>query len=143
MASQTSFPCRSGLLVVLTLAFAWAPAWADVAHRPARPAVASVDSLNRSVGPGETLGCESVVLTQMDVRKYFATATEVSGTVFHAQSLILPCSFSGQLMSRGKAYEWNINATGAGYLHSLDGQEQRRFLCRKSCQRALPQLAGL
>ena len=59
------------------------------------------------------------------------------------ESIILPCSFSGRLLRSGKVYEWNINAAGAGYLRSEDGEQDLRYLCRKACEKALPQLTGL
>mgnify|MGYP007097348926 CR=1 FL=1 len=84
-----------------------------------------------------------VSLDAADVARYFATAKQVSAGSFHEESIILPCSFSGRLLRSGKVYEWNINAAGAGYLRSEDGEQDLRYLCRKACEKALPQLTGL
>lgn len=101
-----------------------------------------IGPIARSVGPGETMGCEKVTLGAADVSRYFATATSVSTQVFHYESVVLPCSFSGQLLRGGKTYQWSIHAGGAGYLQSEDGLQDLRYLCRAACEKALPALMG-
>ncbi|GEM_PF-523297 len=112
-------------------------------HADKATPISVIGPVNRSVGTGETMGCEKVSLDAADVARYFATAKQVSAGSFHEESIILPCSFSGRLLRSGKVYEWNINAAGAGYLRSEDGDHDLRYLCRKACEKALPQLTGL
>src|SRR2546427_9419175 len=95
-------------------------------RRPPRSTLFPYTTLFRSVGTGETMGCEKVSLDAADVARYFATAKQVSAGSFHEESIILPCSFSGRLLRSGKVYEWNINAAGAGYLRSEDGEQDRK-----------------
>ena len=112
-------------------------------HAAKATPISVIGPVTRSVGTGETMGCEKVSLDAADVARYFATAKQVSAGSFHEDSIILPCSFSGRLLRSGKVYEWNINAAGAGYLRSEDGEQDLRYLCRKACEKALPQLTGL
>jgi hypothetical protein len=120
-----------------------APVQATPRHTAKAQPVTVVGPIVRHTGQGETMGCEKLRLDAADVARYFATATEVSSGRFHEESIILPCSFSGQLTRAGRTYEWNINAAGAGYLRSEDGQQDLRYLCRSACEKALPQLTGL
>lgn len=105
--------------------------------------VVLIGSIHRSVGEGQTMGCEKITLRPKDVIRYFSTATEVSFSTFHYESIILPCAFSGKLRRNGVVYGWSINAAGAGYLYPEDGRENLFFLCYRSCAKALPGLMGL
>jgi hypothetical protein len=127
----------------VTLCLLATPLQATTRHTAKAAPVALIGPIARSTGAGETMGCEKVTMNAADVARYFATATEVSPGSFHEESIILPCSFSGRLTRAGQVYDWNINATGAGYLRSEDGQQDLRYLCRTACEKALPQLTGL
>lgn len=102
-----------------------------------------IGGIQRSIGEGQTMGCEKIALRPKDVIRYFSTATEVSFSTFHYESIILPCAFSGKLRRNGMVYGWSINAAGAGYLYPEDGRENLFFLCYRSCAKALPGLMGL
>jgi hypothetical protein len=41
----------------------------------------------------------------------------------------------------GKAWRFNINAGGAGYLYQSDGS-RRRYLCEQRCQKVLARAFG-
>lgn len=101
-----------------------------------------IGPIARSVGSGETMGCENIALGATDVARYFATATPVSPRVFHDEYIVLPCSFSGRLLRGGKTYQWSIHAGGAGYLRSEDGRQDLRYLCRAACEKAVPAIVG-
>jgi len=105
--------------------------------------VTLIGGIQRSIGEGQTMGCEKITLQPKDVIRYFSTATEVSFSTFHHESIILPCAFSGKLRRNGIAYGWSINAAGAGYLYPEDGRENIFFLCYRPCEKALPGLMGL
>ena len=51
----------------------------------------------------------------------------------------MPCSYRGTLRRAGKLYQWQIFAGGAAYLYDGAATNQR-YLCRKSCLEALPNL---
>lgn len=87
-------------------------------------------------------GCETLALSPKDAETYFSTATEVSAARFDAESIILPCSFSGTLTKGGIRYAWRIHAAGAGYLTAKATSETKRFLCEDACEKALPALMG-
>ncbi|SDC53817.1 hypothetical protein SAMN05192589_102392 [Paracidovorax valerianellae] len=89
------------------------------------------------------MGCETLALSPKDAETYFSTATEVSAARFDAESIILPCSFSGTLTKGGIRYAWRIHAAGAGYLTAqATSSETKRFLCEDACEKALPALMG-
>lgn len=116
-------------------------------HAPLQAANAAatatvIGPIARSVGSGETMGCEKIVLGAADVARYFANATPVPPPVFHDESIVLPCSFSGRLLRGGKTYQWSIHAGGAGYLQSEDGRQDLRYLCRAACEKAVPHIMG-
>lgn len=137
--------CRHGLAITATLALLGflvliAPCETRAEHK--KPVVL-IGSIHRSVGEGQTMGCEKITLQPRDVIRYFSTATEVSFSTFHYESVILPCAFSGKLRRNGVTYGWSINAAGAGYLYPENGSDNLFFLCRRSCEKALPGLMGL
>lgn len=101
-----------------------------------------IGPIARSVGSGETMGCETITLGAADVARYFAAATPVPFHVFHYESIVLPCSFSGRLLRGGKTYQWSIHAGGAGYLQSDDGRQNLLYLCRAACEKAVPAIVG-
>lgn len=112
-------------------------------HAPVQAAsIDIVGPIARSIGNGETMGCEQITLSAADAARYFRTATAVTPRRFHDESVILPCSFSGRLMRDGKSFHWSIHAGGAGYLHGEDGRQDLRFLCHAACEKAVPALMG-
>lgn len=109
---------------------------------PTNTGLAVIDMQRQVDNAADTLGCETLSLTPKDVATYFSTATEVSAATFHAESIILPCSFSGTLMKGGAKYAWRIHAAGAGYLTAEATGQTQRFLCQAACEKALPALMG-
>ena len=83
--------------------------------------------------------CSSLAMSKVDVASYFALADTVDANEFHDQAIILPCKYQGSIRIGGRLYQWEIFAGGAGYLY--DGQAvNKRYLCRKQCLDALPNL---
>lgn len=83
--------------------------------------------------------CSSLAMSKADVVSYFALADTVDANEFHDQAIILPCKYQGSIRMDGQLYRWEIHAGGAGYLY--DGQAvNKRYLCRKRCLDALPNL---
>ncbi|GKS94000.1 hypothetical protein AVAK2825_05715 [Acidovorax sp. SUPP2825] len=118
--------------------------WATLPSPRAQPLHVDTEGIQRheDSGAADTLGCETLSLTPKDVATYFSTATEVSAATFHAESIILPCSFSGTLMKGGAKYAWRVHAAGAGYLTAEATGQTQRFLCQAACEKALPALMG-
>ncbi len=118
--------------------------WAALPSPRALPVHVDPESVQRHEdhGAADTMGCETLSLTPQDVATYFSTATEVSAETFHAESIILPCSFSGMLLKGGAKYAWRIHAAGAGYLTAEATAQAQRFLCQAACEKALPALMG-
>lgn len=83
--------------------------------------------------------CSTLTLSRADVAKYFSLAESVDPATFHAEALIMPCSYRGALRRAGHLYQWEIFAGGAAYLY--DGATTNlRYLCRERCLDALPNL---
>lgn len=83
--------------------------------------------------------CRTLTLSRADVATYFSLAESVDPVTFHAEALIMPCSYRGALRRAGHLYQWEIFAGGAAYLY--DGvTTNRRYLCRERCLDALPNL---
>ena len=59
-------------------------------HAAKAAPISVIGPVTRSVGTGETMGCEKVSLDAADVARYFATAKQVSAGSFHEESIILP-----------------------------------------------------
>lgn len=133
---------KSSRVLILALGFLMLIVSFGAASRQ-KNSVTLIGGIQRSIGEGQTMGCEKITLQPKDVIRYFSTATEVSFSTFHYESIILPCAFSGKLRRNGVAYGWSINAAGAGYLYPEDGRENLFFLCYRSCEKALPGLMGL
>lgn len=83
--------------------------------------------------------CSALTLDRADVSRYFALAEMVDAATFDAEAIIMPCSYRGTLRRAGKLYQWQIFAGGAAYLYDGAATNQR-YLCRKSCLEALPNL---
>ena len=101
----------------------------------------SVVSIAKTKGwdlPGSEI-CRSFTLTKSDVVKYFATAEEVDSYEFDRDAIIFPCKYAGTILINGKLYRWTVSAGGAGYLY-IDKVEDRRFLCKSKCSKALPEM---
>ncbi|GKS88464.1 hypothetical protein AVTE2539_03885 [Acidovorax sp. SUPP2539] len=109
---------------------------------PTNTRLAVIDIERQVDNAADTMGCETLSLTPKDVATYFSSAKEVSAATFHAESIILPCSFSGTLMKGGAKYAWRIHAAGAGYLTAEATGQTQRFLCQAACEKALPALMG-
>ena len=101
----------------------------------------SVVSLSRQIDqtqPDHDI-CRSFTLTRANVATYFSLADEMDPVEFHDQAMIMPCSYRGSIQLAGHLYRWEIYAGGAGYLY--DGAAvNKRYLCRKKCLDALPNL---
>ena len=83
--------------------------------------------------------CDGFTLTRANVADYFALADTVDPETFHADAMIMPCSYRGTLRRAGRLYRWEIFAGGAAYL--FDGAAtNERYLCRERCLQALPNL---
>lgn len=83
--------------------------------------------------------CDSLAMTKADVVSYFSLADEVDAADFDDEALIMPCKYQGSIQMSGHLYHWEIFAGGAGYLY--DGRAlNRRYLCRRQCLAALPDL---
>jgi hypothetical protein len=83
--------------------------------------------------------CSALALTKENVETYFSIADEVDEFVFHDEAIILPCKYQGSIRIQGQELQWEIYAGGAGYLYNkMD--VNKRFLCRKHCCGALPNL---
>jgi hypothetical protein len=113
-----------------------------IACSPVRePARMTVVSLSRQIDrtrPDYDI-CASLTLTRADVASYFALADELDPVDFHAEAMIMPCSYQGTIRLAGHLYRWEIFAGGAGYLYDGDAVN-KRYLCRNKCLVALPNL---
>ena len=83
--------------------------------------------------------CSSLTMSKADVVRYFALADVVDANEFHDQAIILPCKYQGSIRMDGQLYRWEIYAGGAGYLYD-EQAVNKRYVCRKRCLDALPNL---
>lgn len=94
--------------------------------------------MNKTSGDYEL--CSSFALSKENVMTYFSLADQVDSYQFDQDAMILPCKYQGTIQRAGRLYHWEIFAGGAGYLY--DDQINERFLCRKKCLKALPNIQG-
>lgn len=99
--------------------------------------VVSIEKEVDKSSPGYEL-CNSFTLTKENVATYFSTADEVNEYEFGDEAIIFPCNYHGSIKIDGHLLQWKIFPAGAGYLYSES--VNKRYLCKKDCRDALPNL---
>ena len=78
--------------------------------------------------------CDNLLLTKTEIALYFDIAEQVSNEKGHGESLIMPCKYSGKLITDHKTYSYDIFAGGSGYIYNNKGWVVKSFICKdKSC----------
>ncbi|MBL1260738.1 MAG: hypothetical protein COB33_009445 [Thiotrichaceae bacterium] len=73
--------------------------------------------------------CEDFLMSERELNKYFKIADEVTTSVSHEKSIMLPCKYKGELKIKNKHYFYEVVAAGAGYIYNQDGWVVKNYLC--------------
>ena len=91
--------------------------------------ILSMDRVVDSTLPNNEM-CDSFILNEQEIIKYFLISEEISIADLHGESFILPCQHEGRLKMNGKVFSYEVIAGGTGYLYDERGFVVKSYICK-------------